>query len=223
MIQPEVLDALLKAGATAEMIVAAVKADQAIEEQRLTEKRAKDADRQRRHRASRDVTVTECDSTDIGSPLSPPLKNPPDPLKTPPPISPLPPSVVGAREFHRLPIDWKPTRTFPPNLRTKLAEWPPGAVEDELEAFHRWALNAENKPGKGRKRDWDTAFHNWLDRKDKDHRNGREQLQTNGLRGSRPDPSLDFLRQANADFEAERGGSTDNWGTRPALPAIRPG
>lgn len=72
MIRPEVLDALLAAGATAEMIVAAVKADAAIEASRLTERRTKDADRQRRHRRSRRVTVTPCDA-----PLNDNSSNPP--------------------------------------------------------------------------------------------------------------------------------------------------
>ncbi len=55
-IQPAVLDALLAAGATAEMIVAAIKADAAEGEARKAAKRVKDAERQRRHRASRSVT-----------------------------------------------------------------------------------------------------------------------------------------------------------------------
>lgn len=66
----EVLDALLAAGATADMIVAAVKADAAQTERKLTERRAKDATRQQKSRAnrkakasapSRGVTVTDCD------------------------------------------------------------------------------------------------------------------------------------------------------------------
>lgn len=59
---------MLAAGCTAEQIVAAVKADAAIEEQRLTEKRSRDAERQRKHRSkgkpSRNVTVTPRDSCD---------------------------------------------------------------------------------------------------------------------------------------------------------------
>ncbi len=38
-----------------------MKADLSERDELVTTKRAKDADRQRRHRASRDVTVTECD------------------------------------------------------------------------------------------------------------------------------------------------------------------
>jgi hypothetical protein len=47
MIAPEVLDALVAAGATAEMIAAAVKADHAIDEQRSAAKRARNAERMR--------------------------------------------------------------------------------------------------------------------------------------------------------------------------------
>lgn len=86
-LSPAVLDALLAAGATAEMIVAAVKAEMAGQEERADAKRAKDAERQRRSRAnrnghivSRDVTVTECDVTEK-DPLSLPpnekISNPP--------------------------------------------------------------------------------------------------------------------------------------------------
>lgn len=52
-IDPAVLDALLQAGATAEMIVAAVKADMAKDEARREARRANNADRQRRFKARR--------------------------------------------------------------------------------------------------------------------------------------------------------------------------
>lgn len=48
--------------------------------------------------------------------------------------------------------------------------------------------------------------------------NGRS---SNTLRGNRPEPSLDFVRQANADIEAERGSSEDYRRIGAALPAIR--
>jgi hypothetical protein len=71
--KPQVLDALLAAGATAEMIVAAVKADQAEDEDRKASRRAKAAERQRKHRGG-NVTpnnapsrVTECDDALRGS------------------------------------------------------------------------------------------------------------------------------------------------------------
>jgi hypothetical protein len=83
-IAPEVLDALLAAGASAEMIVAAVKADAANDLARLQQKRTDDASRQRRSRTNRamsqDVTVTPRDTCD-----APP---PNDIYSNPPPLSP---------------------------------------------------------------------------------------------------------------------------------------
>jgi len=79
-LSPAILDALLAAGATADMIVAAVKADMVASEAVKAEKRAKDAERQRLHRLSHsqshDVTVTACDIKDGGTlPLDVPPKN----------------------------------------------------------------------------------------------------------------------------------------------------
>ena len=84
MIRSEVLDALLEAGASAEMIVAAVKAAASAEESRRDERRVKDAARQRRLRGTRAAAkespakpVTLRDGTDVPpndndlTPLSP--------------------------------------------------------------------------------------------------------------------------------------------------------
>ena len=84
MIRAEVLDALLEAGASAEMIVAAVKAAASAEEAKRDERRAKDAARQRRLRGTRAAAkespakpVTLRDGTDVPpndkdlTPLSP--------------------------------------------------------------------------------------------------------------------------------------------------------
>lgn len=83
------IDAMVASGCTPEQIAAVVKADMAERELRLASKRAGDAQRQRRHRMSRNVTVTERDENSI-----PPL-TPPDP-QTPPPISPPNPDGFGA-------------------------------------------------------------------------------------------------------------------------------
>ena len=81
-IDPSILRAMQAAGATTDIIIAAVEADAAIDAQRLAEKRAKDAERQRKHRArnapSRDVTVTNGDERD-----------PPNDIYSNPPVSPL--------------------------------------------------------------------------------------------------------------------------------------
>jgi hypothetical protein len=59
-----VIDALVATGVTVEQLAAAMKAELAEAEKRKTEKRAKDAARQRKSRASRGVTVTPSDSRD---------------------------------------------------------------------------------------------------------------------------------------------------------------
>lgn len=94
MIRPEVLEALLAAGATAEMIVAAVKADAAADavarEAHDAERRSKATERQRRkrdrdnvtpcHASSREHDVTERD-TPLPLPSSP--QTPQQPTPTP--------------------------------------------------------------------------------------------------------------------------------------------
>jgi hypothetical protein len=96
-IDPAILEAMAAAGATAEMIVAAVKADHVIEEKRRAEKREQAAERKRRsrHAMSRNVThvtrdieaesVTGRDtpssqvSSPNGSPTPPPITTPSSP------------------------------------------------------------------------------------------------------------------------------------------------
>lgn len=89
-----IVDALVEAGATPQMIAAAVRAHAQVEENVKAEKRAKDAERQRHHRMSREVTVTPCDTRDIPAPLCPPSSSPTPPTTTPlyPPTHP----VVGS-------------------------------------------------------------------------------------------------------------------------------
>src|SRR5688572_28685636 len=91
------LDALILSGATAEQIVALVKADMAELEANPIMRRVKDAERQRRRR-SRDVTQchVDTDGQDVTppSPLSPPKKDP-EPQKITPPISPIPDYLRG--------------------------------------------------------------------------------------------------------------------------------
>jgi hypothetical protein len=76
--------------------------------------------------------------------------------------------AIDRLRYHRLPEGWAPTRPLPPKLQAKVDLWPPGMLDDQLEALRRWAANAKDEPGKGRKLDWDIALHNWLDRHDAD-------------------------------------------------------
>jgi len=86
MIAPEVLEAMKAAGASVDVIIAAINADNALAAKAVDKRRAKDAERQRRHRMSRGQGVT---NSDTPSPLVPP-KVSPGPLSNNPPIIPQP-------------------------------------------------------------------------------------------------------------------------------------
>lgn len=83
-----IIEALVQSGAPSESILAAVKAFEDQIENKKKERRLKDAERQRRHRMSRDVTVTVCDNRDISSPLVPPSQVSPTPPSNSPPYNP---------------------------------------------------------------------------------------------------------------------------------------
>jgi hypothetical protein len=90
-VSPEQIDILVAKGASVEMIAELWKAQIATEAQATEGRRSKDRERQRRHRESRDVTVTGRDMNghDVTlSPQLPPLKSTPDPEKIPPPLTP---------------------------------------------------------------------------------------------------------------------------------------
>ena len=101
MIRPEVLDALLEAGASAEMIVAAVKAAALAEDAKRGERRAKDAARQRRVRGiraasaeSRAAPVTPRDGAD--SPPNDINSNPSPPRSSDEDLAPLAEKLTAA-------------------------------------------------------------------------------------------------------------------------------
>ena len=138
-----------------------------------------------------------------------PQKRVTDTIREPVPKKASPPLVKRERAervegYHRLPDDWTPTRPLPVTTQAKVDQWPPGKFADELAALHRWAANADNARGKGRKLDWDKAFVNWLERADNDWkpRNGTYRNNGNAIdtrRGPRPDPAFDlFVSSARA-------------------------
>jgi hypothetical protein len=92
------------------------------------------------------------------------------------------PRRVNRSEWVALPIGWQPTRPLSPNNQAKVAQWPPGAFEDELESFQAWAANADPIPGKGLKKDWDDAFGNWI--RAQHGRHTRQQHHSNIGRGA---------------------------------------
>lgn len=222
MIDASILRAMQSAGASTDVIIAAVEADAALGQVRIDTKRANDAERQRRHRASRDVTVTEGDNAD--SVTSAPFPAPP--MKenlTPPPI---PPDIyiprARADNFPR--PEWADRQVWEDlktNRRTKrLActptahakllrdidgltndEWPPGRVLEAIVA-----------------RGWAAAAHD-----PREIQNGRSRNTDNlaNLRGSRPNPALDMVLAAERELqaEAERENQGADWPARIALPS----
>lgn len=158
---PAVIDALVAAGATVEMLAAAVKADMAEAEARLSEKRAKDAARQRKCRGSdavsHDVTVTERDNADI---TEPPLSRPPNDNNSNPPTHTPEKQTPRARGKHPMPVDWQPG-PLTGDAAEAAANWPPGAVERELARFRDWAAGGGPNT---RKENWDATWRNWVRR-----------------------------------------------------------
>lgn len=151
-----VIDALVAAGATVEQLAAAVKADLAEQENRKTEKRAKDAARQRKSRASRDVTVTPCD--DAGKEI------PPHPHKkhTPPVEAKASTAPTGGRAERgsKIPEDWTPPaiEELSPEARKLASQWPAASYRAEAEAFRNFWL-AETRAS-SRKSNWNRAWAN---------------------------------------------------------------
>lgn len=181
-ISSSVIDAMLEAGATAEVIAAAWKADLLRQESELTEKRAKDAARQRKSRVSRNVTVTACDNNGQrvtkDTPLVPP-SFPPAPPNLPPIIppenifgavsaAPTPPKrKVGCRieRFieQQQQLDGEVSRENCPDDLQRWASqefgWDVNAVVDTWQDFcDYWAARAG---AGGTKLDWPATWRRW--------------------------------------------------------------
>lgn len=150
MIAPEVLEALKEAGATVDMILAAIRADAALADKATEERRARDRERQRRHRMSRDVTVTRCDRRD---------PSPKDINQTPNQVLPTKPSGLEPKQRkHRLPANWQPEPLRPGTVTGDIvARWPEGKFERELEKFrdHHTAAGTRHE-------NWQAALRKWV-------------------------------------------------------------
>lgn len=127
----------------------------AADRERQSSKRMRD--KEECHVTSRDVTaVTE--QRDGTPSLSPSPLLPPDPQQPPAPI-PTPAMGTPARKGTRLAEDWEPEPIIG-NAGSMVENWPPGAVERELEKFRNYWLA---KPGKdAAKTNWQRTWINWL-------------------------------------------------------------
>ena len=157
MIAAGIIDAMIAAGASADVIAAAWKADLAQHEAKVEARRAKDAERQRRHRESRDVTVTGCDETLPPFPPTPPLKFSPDPFQITPPIPPKPTNDL--KRAKRLSDEWMPAEPTGKAV-AMIDRWQSGELERELAKFRNYWIGKAGKDAC--KTDWQRTWINWL-------------------------------------------------------------
>jgi hypothetical protein len=169
-IAPEILEAMKDAGASIEVILAAIRADSALAEKAVEERRAKDRERQRRHRMSRQVTVTPRDECD-----APPNER--DNLTPEKVIPPKPNGLVAPKpKKHRLPADWEAKPFGSGTIAAQTIErWEPGRIERELSKFRDHHTAAGTKW-----ENWQAAWSKWVNSSD-DFRGGNGQQRTDGM------------------------------------------
>lgn len=150
------IDAMLAAGCTAEQLAAVVRAHEQAESERVAVKRAKDAERQRRSRMSRNVTVTPRDACDEVSPKKETSPTPPKEKTTPSVVS----EPVGSSTIRPEPDKSAPASSSPSVIdlpatqgqfvaitESDVAEWrsafPAVDVPQQLRAMRQWLLANE--------------------------------------------------------------------------------
>jgi hypothetical protein len=163
MISAEALDALLEAGATAEMIVAAVKAELKSANAAAVDRRTRDAARKRRERQCvknvhdvRDVRRTPQDKLDKKEkhPPNEYISNPPEKKKTP-----SSPKGDGS-PCHKtnLPAGWRtPALSLGSKSQRIVDGWPPGKLELERDKFCEHYTSRAT-----RRADWDASWRSWV-------------------------------------------------------------
>jgi len=184
MLTPQIIDAMVDNGCTAQQIAAVVKAALIAQQETNQEKRARDAERQRRcrsksqpvtdcHVMSRDVTVTECD------PSLPPLVPTLSPLQTtplaPPIIPPNSPNDVRQQILPMIEADLpKPSKQARAVALPKGRDWVlPDEWGDWAMEKYGWTVEevvdiatefrnywAAEGGAKGRKVDWELTWQN---------------------------------------------------------------
>ena len=189
---PEVMEAMKDAGASIDVIIAAVRADAALADKAVEERRAKDRERQRRHRESRNVTVTPRDSRD----------SPPNERDNLTPRKVTPPKPIGLDpkpKKHRLPVDWEPMPFKAGSMAAlTVIRWEPGRMERELSKFrdHHTAAGS-------RFEDWQAAWSKWV--------NNSEDFQRGRNGGQQQSPGIGTteraMQRALASIEGRAAGS----------------
>lgn len=153
-IKPEVLDAMVASGCTAEQIAAVVKASLG--------KGKTGAQRQAEYKARKEAErqMTKNDVTSVSNDETPPSS--PDPLDPPsqtlPPIIPQTPSSTDTKRARRLPIEWA--------LPMAWGEWAKGEgfpeqiIRLEAEKFRDFWCSKSGKDAT--KLDWEATWRNWM-------------------------------------------------------------
>jgi hypothetical protein len=185
-----------EAGAPPEAIALAIEEIEALQAC-VDARRAADRDRKREQRErqkSADVTGQSEDCpetvTDKTSPLTPPLKRPPDPQKITPPISPQL-TKECARKAVRLGRDWQPDPIVG-KAAEMIAAWQPGELERELAKFKNYWLAKGGKDAA--KLNWQRTWINWLI--SADERKPRNVERTNTLGRHQPSDGLSSTARA---------------------------
>lgn len=134
------ISAMVAAGCTPQQIEAVVLSHEVEQKQRLADKRAKDAERQRKSRMSRNVTVTECDSHGQGVTPSRDIQNAPTHAEPEPNITTYPTtSEANASSVEPQPADLPLTgelilpiaKPKPPPNAARGCRIPPGFPGDD--------------------------------------------------------------------------------------------
>ena len=186
----QTLEALVRAGATPEMMLEVVRIHEAGRADALAKRRASDADRQQRVRdkrnsvKSRDVTdsvnghVTPTPRAHVEYTSLPSLRS--EEVITPLPTLRVVPPSKAKRPSRRCPVDWSPSET------TRQALFADGYSSGELERALTRMRDWEFKTPRS---DWDAAYRTWL-RKDPPNPAGQHG------RSPPPDPKR-LTREAN--------------------------
>jgi hypothetical protein len=192
MIDITVLRAMAAAGASLDVILTVIEADQKVHTDALTKRRISDANRQRKVRWN---NVTSRESRDSLTALTAET--------VPPPISEERKKEDKKGRKHAIPKDWGPL----PCEETK--DWPQGRIEKEASRFRNNALQRGATYV-----DWQAAWRNWCSSpyQQKGHVNGNG----NGHMGAPPRPHSreDRIERTNAAWEklihaAEQGDLLD--------------
>jgi hypothetical protein len=199
MIDVTVLEAMAAEGATVAMVIAAVKAAQAIEQQKIDVRRAKDAERKRRERGrhaesrgqpvkSRGVTRSHADSL---PPLFISKKESKGESKKETVCEPKKVHIPNARAF-LLPPDWTLDDDGRAYARQKHG-WDDQRIDDEAERFRDYALS------NGRRQvDWKASWRRWVMSPYR-----KNQPQTNGVpHGRRAGSVLDAFDRLHEKLKA---------------------